>query len=78
MWQSMKELASVILGLTMIVVLVLLFVGTPIYFVSKYQCSGYAKTLGFEHKYSLSTRCVIKTQLGWIDRNKYVITKEEK
>lgn len=59
-----------------VVILTVVVVGSPMYLMSKYQCKGYAEVLGFEYRYSLATKCVIKTPQGWVQSNKWIINSK--
>ena len=71
-----KDTICIVSSLIGVVVLTVVVVGSPMYLLSKYQCKGYAGVLGFEYKYSLATKCVVKTPQGWVRSNKYIISKE--
>ena len=71
-----KDTVSVVMILFGVIALTFLLIGTPMYFMAKYQCGGYAEALGFEYKYSLATKCVIKTPQGWVRSNKYIINSK--
>lgn len=78
MKEIIKDTICIVSTFIGVVILTVVVVGSPMYLMSKYQCKGYAEVLGFEYKYSLATKCVVKTPQGWVRSNNYIINKEEK
>ena len=76
MKEVIKDTLCILSSLIGVITLTFLLIGTPLYFMAKYQCGGYAEVLGFEYKYSLATKCVIKTPQGWVRSNKYIINSK--
>lgn len=75
MWEAFQEVVLPILLGTLIVFASIM---TPVYFIEKAGCNDYSSRLSFEHDFSFTEGCVIKTGEGWIKSKNYIITKEEK
>lgn len=61
-----------ILNLVLVVVLVALVIGVPIYFMEKSSCETFAELQHTESKFTIGGDCYIKLSNGsWVDRGRW-------
>ena len=67
---------DVILPTILMTMVLIVFVGTPVYFVYKHECKTFAELQQTEFKYTINGSCYIKSQSGeWITKDMWYFDK---